>query len=92
MFNKEELGKNIKLALQRKNMRQIDLARACNTSGTNISNYLRGTYLPPLDVLVEMANALEISLDELCGIKPAHEEEKEETLGDASRSEERRVG
>lgn len=85
MLDKEVFGKNLKQALQDKNMKQSELAAAIPTSEANISNYARGNAFPPIDVLSEMAKVLGVSLDWLCGVESKSEQDTCKTLGDIAR-------
>ncbi len=58
-------GKRIKEARERRNITQEELADMINMSATHISVIERGIKVPKLDTFVAIANALEISCDEL---------------------------
>lgn len=85
MLEKELFGKNLKQALQDKNMKQSELAAAVSTSEANISNYARGNAFPQIDVLSEIANVLGVSLDWLCGVESESGQNTCKTLGDIAR-------
>ncbi len=59
------IGKNIRSARKNKNWAQTDLARATGMANTVISAYERGKKTPGLETLAIIANALEVSLDQL---------------------------
>lgn len=87
MLTKEEFSERLKKALQDKKMKQSELAKVIETSDANISNYIRGNAFPPLDILVEISKALNISLDWLCGTDTeSGRAATPKTLGDIARS------
>lgn len=60
-----ELGKQIVMLRQQKGWSQSDLARACNKDRQAIEKLENGKVNPTLYTLLEIANALEVSLPEL---------------------------
>ncbi len=62
---KIELGKHIVMLRQQKGWSQSDLARACNKDRQAIEKLENGKVNPTLYTLLEIANALEVSLPEL---------------------------
>ncbi|MCT2562518.1 MULTISPECIES: helix-turn-helix domain-containing protein [Chryseobacterium] len=62
---KIELGKQIVMLRQQKGWSQSDLARACNKDRQAIEKLENGKVNPTLYTLLEIANALEVSLPEL---------------------------
>lgn len=56
----KEIRKNL-------NLSQIELAKKLNTSQNTISNYEAGNTQPSIEMLVNIANVLDVSLDYLCG-------------------------
>ncbi|SHL56066.1 DNA-binding transcriptional regulator, XRE-family HTH domain [Chryseobacterium carnipullorum] len=62
---KIELGKHIVILRQQKGWSQADLARACNKDRQAIEKLENGKVNPTLYTLLEIANALEVSLPEL---------------------------
>ena len=62
---KIELGKQIIMLRQQKGWSQSDLARACNKDRQAIEKLENGKVNPTLYTLLEIANALEVSLPEL---------------------------
>lgn len=48
------------------NMSQLELANKLNTSQNTISNYEAGNTQPSIEMLVSIANILNVSLDYLC--------------------------
>lgn len=67
MYNKEILSKRIKELRQEKNLTQRQLAKMANTTPTSVSAYEKGQKTPSIEVLCNIANALETSVDWLCG-------------------------
>lgn len=59
------VGKRIKEARERKNLTQEELAALVDLSSTHVSVIERGIKVPKLDTFVAIANALEVSCDEL---------------------------
>lgn len=62
---KKELGKRIIELREQKGWSQSDLARACNKDRQAIEKLENGKVNPTLYTLLEVANALEISLSKL---------------------------
>lgn len=64
-----DVGIRIKKARMRKNLTQRDLAKRINRSETAVSNYESNVQLPPLYVLISIAEVLDVSLDYLVGFE-----------------------
>lgn len=62
---KKEFGKRIIMLREQKGWSQSDFARACNKDRQAIEKLENGKVNPTLYTLLELANALEISLGEL---------------------------
>lgn len=62
---KKELGKRIIELREQKGWSQADLARACNKDRQAIEKLENGKVNPTLYTLLEVANALEVSLSKL---------------------------
>lgn len=62
---KKELGKRIVKLREEKGWSQSDLARACNKDRQSIEKLENGKVNPTLFTLLEVANALGISLSKL---------------------------
>lgn len=62
---KIELGKRIVMLREKKGWSQSDLARACNKDRQAIEKLENGKVNPTLYTLLEVANALEVSLSTL---------------------------
>jgi len=65
----EELGKNVKKIRKIKKLTQIDLAMRINGDDNKISRIERGLYNFNVTSLLVLANALEVTLNELLDIK-----------------------
>jgi transcriptional regulator with XRE-family HTH domain len=63
---------NLKEVRKKKNMKQSDLANRLNTAQQVISDYEVGKKTPSLERLVELAQILDVSLDELIEFKKIH--------------------
>ncbi len=66
---KIELGKRIIMLREKKGWSQSDLARACNKDRQAIEKLENGKVNPTLYTLLELANALEVSLPELVDLR-----------------------
>lgn len=62
-----ELGDNMMLVRKKKGLFQADLGKLIGTSGDVIGLYGRGDINPSIDVVTNIAEALEVSLDYLVG-------------------------
>lgn len=62
---KKELGKRIVELREKKGWSQSDLARACNKDRQAIEKLENGKVNPTLYTLLEVANALEVTLSKL---------------------------
>lgn len=68
----------LKEARKKKNLKQSDLAKELNTIQQVISDYENGNRTPSLDRLIELAQILDVTLDELVEFKKIHEEYSKE--------------
>ncbi len=57
---------NFRKARREKDLSQTELGRLCNMSAKMIGNYEIGQNTPTIEQAVTIANALNMSLDELC--------------------------
>lgn len=64
-----EFKNNINEILERKNIKQADLCRMTNISTALMSKYSTGKVSPTLENAIKIADALNITLDELAGRK-----------------------
>lgn len=62
---RKAFGKNIKHLLIDKDVSQRDLAEAAGVSEYMISKVISGAKKPPFDVVVAIANRLEVTVDDL---------------------------
>ena len=89
-----QIGRQIRLARLQKNMTQTRLAEAADLSVSYISHVERGKKRVSLDALVRIAQALEVTLDQLLsGVQPqdraAYLPELRELLADCTLRERR---
>jgi transcriptional regulator with XRE-family HTH domain len=61
------LGSQVAILRKKKGLSQADLGKLVDTSGDIIGRYERDEVKPSIDVVVRMADALEVSLDFLVG-------------------------
>ena len=59
------LGKNIRKYRQMRGMRQEDLAELCDCGNSHIGQIENARGIPSLDMIVRIANALSVSVDQL---------------------------
>lgn len=69
MFDMNHTGSVIAERRRAKNMTQMELADALNISYQAVSNWERGVSMPDISKLPELAELLEVSIDELLGKK-----------------------
>ncbi len=67
MYDKNTLSKRIKKLRLENGLTQRQLAKMANTTPTSVSAYEKGQKTPSIEVLCNIANALETSVDWLCG-------------------------
>lgn len=65
MFNMKELGRKIALLRKNKNLTQMGLADLLGISFQAVSNWERGETMPDIAKLPELAQILEVSIDEI---------------------------
>lgn len=61
------IGEHIMLLRKKKKLSQAALGKEVGTSGDIIGRYERGIITPSIDVIVKVADALEVSIDFLVG-------------------------
>lgn len=61
------IGEHIMLLRKQKGLSQAELGKAIGTSGDVIGRYERDVITPSIDVIVKVADALEVSIDFLVG-------------------------
>jgi transcriptional regulator with XRE-family HTH domain len=86
------IGQRIKIARIRKGITQDQMAEKTNLSNPHISNVETGNTKPSLPTIIKIANALDVSVDELLcdSVKRSRavfEQELEELLEDCSDKE-----
>ena len=59
------LGKNVKKFRLMRSMRQKDLAELCDSSDSYIGHIENARGIPSLEMVVKIANALEVTVDQL---------------------------
>ena len=62
-----ELNDRIKMLMEEKGLTQKELSQMANITEASMSKYLSGVRTPRIDVIVNIANALEVSVDSLLG-------------------------
>ncbi len=62
-----ELNERIRMLMVEKHLTQKELASLSNITEASMSKYLSGERTPRIDVVVNIANALGVSTDELIG-------------------------
>jgi len=60
-------GSNLMLTRKKKRLTQAALGKAIGTSGDTVGRYERGDITPSIEVVVKMADVLEVSVDYLVG-------------------------
>lgn len=87
MLSKEEFSGRLKAAIERKQMKQVDIAEEIGITAANMSNYVRGKAFPPVDTLAEIAKKLDVSLDWLCGVEKQKQSQQDaRTIGEVASS------
>lgn len=71
-----DFAKNLKRFRKQKGYSQQKLAKALDYGYTAIANYESGRNEPSLDTLVILADTLDVSVDELLGVKLKSEEKR----------------
>ncbi len=62
-----ELKERIKMLMEERRLNQKDLANLSGITEASMSKYLSGERTPRIDVIVNIANALHVTVDELIG-------------------------
>ena len=71
-----DFAANLKQFRKRKNYSQATLAKKLNYGNTTIANYESGRNEPSIDDLIRLAKALNVTVDELIGMKFTSKEEE----------------
>lgn len=61
------IGEHIMLLRKKKNLSQAELGKKIGTSGDIIGRYERDAMMPGIEVIIRMADALDVSIDFLVG-------------------------
>lgn len=77
------IGENIKKYRNLRGLKQSELAQMSGISRVAIGNYERGDRTPNVNILLKIANALDVSLYELSSIKPSPSIESNINLNDS---------
>ena len=64
-----EFAKNLKKYRKMKNISQEKLGKSLNYGSTAIANYESGRNEPSLDSLIKIAEVLDVTIDDLLGMK-----------------------
>ena len=62
-----EMNERIRMLLEEQHLSQKDLAQKAGITEASMSKYLSGERTPRIDVVVNLANALGVTADELIG-------------------------
>ena len=65
----ETMGERIARLIKAKNLSQKEFALAIGSTEASVSRYLRNTREPGAKALIKIANALEVTVDEIVGKK-----------------------
>lgn len=65
MENIEKVGKRLRALREEKNITQEELGKILGTSHVTIGRYENGERIPKLDILIDLANYFDVSLDYL---------------------------
>lgn len=63
--NKYKFGENIYEVLKQKKLKQIDVAKAMNTTEVQVSRWMNGERMPQVLTLIRIARFLGVSTDRL---------------------------
>lgn len=67
-----DLNDKIKMLMKAQNLTQKELALKANITEASMSKYISGDRTPRLDVVVKIAKALDVSVDDLAETKGNH--------------------
>lgn len=79
-LSKDSLGERIAKFRKEKGLTQIELAKAIGITQTLISAYERGRLRPNYEIIAGFAQALEVTTDELIGLKQSKTTTKKTSL------------
>jgi len=69
MITTLQIQKKIAEAIQQSGLTQTEIARRLNISQSNISHYVKGDKMPSLDTFANLCRILDVSSDDILGIK-----------------------
>ena len=75
-----EFGRRLYAAMRKRNMTQQELAGKLGHHYNVVGTWTRGNKTPSLKNLISLADALDMSLDQLCGVKKKAPEDETEQL------------
>lgn len=95
-MNQKAIGRRIKAAREKKRLTQEQLAELVDLSPMHVSVIERGVKLPKLETLINIANTLDVSADELLqdvvnNQTKLYASEASELIDQLSREDQRRV-
>lgn len=67
----ESLGDRLARIRRDRGLSQADLAERLGVTQANVSDYERGRYVPNADTIIQLAQILGVSADQLLGLKPS---------------------
>ena len=67
----ESFGERLARFRKERGLSQVELAKRLGIAQPNLSGYERGEARPSFDVIVELVRVLNVSADELLGVRPA---------------------
>lgn len=70
MYSRETFAQRLKDLLDKRGMTQRALAEKLNTTEVSVSRYVSGNRTPNIETTVEIADILNVSLNDLVGIDP----------------------
>lgn len=63
-----DFGKRLKRLLDKRNITQAQMAKDLNVSPATISGYVTNAHQPAIDMLIDIAEYLHVSVEELVGV------------------------
>ena len=74
MYSRETFAQRLKELLDKRGMTQRALAEKLNTTEVTVSRYVSGNRTPNIETTVEIADILNVSINDLVGIAPPAKE------------------
>ena len=81
MYSRETFAQRLKDLLDKRGMTQRALAEKLNTTEISVSRYVSGNRTPNIETTVEIADILNVSLNDLVGIDPPAKERPAPDIG-----------